>query len=403
MIFIFNRMKKILSKIQVFILALCSAITSILVILIIVFLFKEGISFFNQKPVEDGFVLAVNPINNFSSVSPEQCKAIFDQETTNWKQLGGNDVPIELANIDDIGALYSEDQIGADMEHLDSCYNDFVINHSGALVSIPKSALGEKFTGKTLAVEKNSASSFVQGREWFPTSKPVSLFGILPLITGTFLVSFGAIIFALPLGLACAIFMAEITTKRRRKIMKPLVELLAGIPSVVYGFFGLVVIVPLIQKLFYLDVGETALAGSIILGIMALPTIITISEDALRNVPNAMREASLAMGATKLQTIFRVVIPYAMNGITTAIVLGIGRALGETMAVLMVTGNAGNVTLNYLKPIRTIPATIAAELGEAPNGGIHYKALFALGCVLFLFTMSINLYINFVAKKRIKK
>ncbi len=171
----------------------------------------------------------------------------------------------------------------------------------------------------------------------------------------------------------------------------------------VYGFFGLVVVVPLIQKIFHLDVGETALAGSIILGIMSLPTIITISEDALRNVPNAMREASLAMGATKLQTIFRVTIPYAMNGITTAVVLGIGRALGETMAVLMVTGNAGNVTLNFLKPIRTIPATIAAELGEVPQGSIHYKALFVLGCVLFLFTMSINLYINFVAKKRILK
>ncbi|MBU3744010.1 MAG: ABC transporter permease subunit [Sediminibacterium sp.] len=133
---------------------------------------------------------------------------------------------------------------------------------------------------------------------------------------------------------------------------------------------------------------------------MALPTIITISEDALRNVPVSMREASVALGATKWQTIYKVLIPYSINGITTAIALGIGRAVGETMAVLMVTGNAGNLTLSYLKPIRTIPATIAAELGEAPSGGMHYQALFALGCVLFLFTLTINIYINFVAKRR---
>jgi phosphate transport system permease protein len=133
---------------------------------------------------------------------------------------------------------------------------------------------------------------------------------------------------------------------------------------------------------------------------MALPTIITISEDALRNVPNTMREASLAMGATKWQTIWKVVIPYAISGITTAAVLGIGRAIGETMAVLMVTGNAANVTLNILKPVRTIPATIAAELGEAPSGGIHFKALFAVGCILFLITMTINIFVSMVSKRR---
>jgi phosphate transport system permease protein len=244
--------------------------------------------------------------------------------------------------------------------------------------------------------------SFLSGKEWFPTSKPISQFGAFPLLLGTLLVSLGAILFALPLGLACAIFMSEITNNKVRRLMKPVVELLAGIPSVVYGFFGLVVVVPFIQKIFHLDVGETALAGSIILGIMALPTIITISEDALQNVPKAMREASYAMGATKLQTIFKVLLPYASSGITTAAILGIGRAIGETMAVLMVTGNAANTTLNFLKPVRTIPATIAAELGEAPSGGIHFQALFALACILFLITMSINLYVNFVSHKKNK-
>jgi phosphate transport system permease protein len=198
--------------------------------------------------------------------------------------------------------------------------------------------------------------------------------------------------------------MAEIASERVRRILKPLIELLSGIPSVVYGFFGLIVIVPFIQKTFGLPVGETALAGSIVLGIMALPTIITISEDAIRTTPRAMKEASLALGANKWQTIHRVSIPYASSGITAAAILGIGRAIGETMAVLMVTGNAAVIPHSLLEPVRTIPATIAAELGEAPQGGLHFKALFALGCILFLMTMATNLLVEYISsKRRIKK
>jgi phosphate transport system permease protein len=177
-------------------------------------------------------------------------------------------------------------------------------------------------------------------------------------------------------------------------------ELLAGIPSVVYGFFGLIVIVPLVRQVFDLPVGETALSGSIILAIMALPTIITISEDALRTTPRAMKEASLALGATKWQTIYRVTIPYSISGIAAAVILGIGRAIGETMAVLMVTGNAAIIPHALTQPVRTIPATIAAELGEAPQGGIHAEALFALGCILFLITLMINLSVEFVSGRR---
>jgi phosphate transport system permease protein len=158
--------------------------------------------------------------------------------------------------------------------------------------------------------------------------------------------------------------------------------------------------VPIVQKVFSLDVGETALAGSIVLAIMALPTIISIAEDAIRNVPNNMREASLALGATQWQTIRSVVIPYSKSGIMAGAILGIGRAIGETMAVLMVTGNASNMPTTFLQPVRTIPATIAAELGETANGGLHYSALFALGCILFLSTMALNLYVQLALKKR---
>ncbi|CCY39008.1 phosphate ABC transporter permease protein PstC [Tannerella sp. CAG:118] len=196
--------------------------------------------------------------------------------------------------------------------------------------------------------------------------------------------------------------MAELASKQMRSILKPLIELLAGIPSVVFGFFGLVVIVPLVQKTFNLPVGETALSGSIVLAIMALPTIITVAEDALKNTPRAMKEASLALGATQWQTIYKVVIPYSISGITSAIVLGVGRAVGETMAVLMVTGNAAIIPHTLLEPVRTIPATIAAELGEAPSGGAHYQALFALGAILFLITLILSISVEYISNKKNK-
>ena len=242
-----------------------------------------------------------------------------------------------------------------------------------------------------------SAKDVFLGDEWYPTATPAPVFGILPLVAGTLWVSLFAILIALPFGLAVSIYMAECAPEGIRKLLKPVIELLGGIPSVVYGFFGLTVIVPLLQRVFNLPVGESGLAGSIVLAIMALPTIITVSEDALRSCPRAMREASLALGATRLQTIFKVVIPYSISGITSAAVLGIGRAVGETMAVLMVTGNAAVIPHSILDPLRTIPATIAAELGEAPAGGAHYESLFLLGVILFFITLIINSCVELVS------
>ncbi|KAA5378205.1 phosphate ABC transporter permease subunit PstC, partial [Phocaeicola dorei] len=197
-----------------------------------------------------------------------------------------------------------------------------------------------------------------------------------------------------------AIYMSEVANSRVRNLLKPIIELLSGIPSVVYGFFGLIVIVPFLQQVFNLPVGESGLAGSIVLAIMALPTIITVTEDAMRNCPRAMREASLALGASQWQTIYKVVIPYSISGITSGVVLGIGRAVGETMAVLMVTGNAAVIPHTILEPLRTIPATIAAELGEAPAGGPHYEALFLLGVVLFFISLLINFTVEAVSPRR---
>ena len=392
--------KKVFEKIVVGILAISGSITSLAVLLIVVFLFREGFSLFNRPDITGGYNLAVNSKNPVDKMDPKTIKVVFDQEITNWKQIGGKDDSIIIFRMDNIGNYFTEEQIGANFENLPQCISKLTDSIPGILAFVPVKFITKGFKGKILKDAKLTYKDFFLGKEWFPTAEPSAQLGVLPLILGTLWVSFGAILLSLPLGLAVAIYMAEIADTRIRSMLKPLVELLSGIPSVVYGFFGLVIIVPLIQKVFNLPVGETALAGSIILAIMALPTIITIAEDALRTTPRAMKEASLALGASHWQTIYRVVIPYSISGITAAAILGIGRAIGETMAVLMVTGNAAVIPHTFLEPVRTIPATIAAELGEASHGGLHYEALFALGCILFVLTLMVNLAVEYVSHKK---
>lgn len=381
-------------------LMLSGTVTSLTVLLIVFFLFKEGLGLFNKKPVEDGYVIAINKNNPVGKMSSADIKNIYDQKITHWSELGGKPDSIVLFRLEDISNFYSDAEIGENFEGLPSCISRLTDSLPDIIAFFPEKYLDKNFKGKVLDIEKVKISEFLRGKEWFPTAQPSAQLGVLPLILGTLWVSLGAILLALPLGLGAAVYMSEIANPKVRSVLKPLIELLAGIPSVVYGFFGLVIIVPLIQKTFDLPVGETGLAGSIVLGIMALPTIITISEDAMRNTPRAMKEASLALGASKWQTIYKVVIPYSASGITAGAILGIGRAIGETMAVLMVTGNAAVIPHSILEPVRTIPATIAAELGEAPNGGLHYKALFALGCILFLITLIINLTVEFISNRK---
>jgi phosphate transport system permease protein len=395
---IFSR--RFYEKIVEGILFLCSTVTTFTVLLIIVFLFKEGLGLFSEKPVEAGVVIATNPDNPVTNLSAAQIKNIFDQKITHWDELGGNKDSILIFSIDYVSNYFADDELGENFVNLPHKIDSLVSSQKGIIAIINKKYLPHDFHGKYLQIADVSVWSFLTGREWFPTAKPAAQLGILPLIIGTLMVSILAIIIALPVGLATAIYMAEVADARIRNILKPVIELLAGIPSVVYGFFGLVVIVPFIRSLFNLPVGETAFAGSIILAIMALPTIITISEDAIRNTPRAVKEASLALGANHWQTIVRVIIPYSISGITAGAILGIGRAIGETMAVLMVTGNAAVIPHSVLQPVRTIPATIAAELGEASQGGIHYEALFALGIILFIITLIINFIVEYVSSKR---
>ncbi len=378
-------------------------VTSVTIILIVFFLFKEGIGLFGSPTVEQGYVVAVNRENTVRNLSPVQLKEIFDSEVTNWSQYGGADEPIVVFRIDDIDQYVSYEELGDELQFIPQCLSKIIADHPGMIAFFPDTYLAEDFAGRIIDKRNITPGEFFLGDEWFPTATPAPLFGIVPLVMGTLWVSLAAILFALPLGMAVAIYMAELANDKVRKVLKPVIELLAGIPSVVYGFFGLVVIVPLIQQLFGLPVGETALAGSVILAIMALPTIITVAEDSIRNVPRAVKEASLALGATQWQTIRRVVLPYSVSGIMAAVVLGIGRAIGETMAVLMVTGNSAIIPHGLLEPVRTIPATIAAELGEAPNGGVHYEALFLLGCILFVITLIISITAEMMAAKKPKQ
>lgn len=391
--------KKLFEKIIEGILALSGSITSLAVLLIVIFLFKEGLGLFNRSPIAEGFVLAVNKDNPVSIIDSKTVKLIFDQEITSWESISGKKDTIILFRLEDINLYYTEAQIGSNLENLPACISRLTDSIPNIIAFIPQSYTKENFKGKVILPRNIKIGEFFLGKEWYPTAEPSAQFGVLPLLLGTLWVSLGAILLSLPLGLAVAIYMAEVAKPRVRNIFKPIIELLAGIPSVVYGFFGLVVIVPLIQSLFNLPVGETALAGSIILAIMALPTIITIAEDSIRTTPRAMKEASLALGASRWQTIYRIVIPYSISGITAAAILGIGRAVGETMAVLMVTGNAAVIPHSFLQPVRTIPATIAAELGESSQGGPHYQALFILGCILFILTLIINLTVEYISSR----
>ena len=397
---VFKKKKnKFLETLVESLLRLSGGVTTLTILLISIFLFTEGWGLFKSSTVEKGYVLCVNKDNKIKELSPAQIKEIFDGNITSWKELGGEDIPIEPLRMEDVAGMYTDEELGANYKFLPTKLSEAMLIHKGALAFFPEQFIDINFKGKVLSADAITLKEYFGGKEWFPTATPAAQFGLLPLLLGTLWVSLGAIFLALPLGVAVAIYMGELASNRVRNLLKPVIELLSGIPSVVYGFFGLIVIVPMIRTVFNLPVGETALAGSIVLAIMALPTIITVAEDAIRTTPREMKEASLALGATHWQTIFRVVIPYSSSGILAGIILGIGRAIGETMAVLMVTGNAAVIPHSFTDPVRTIPATIAAELGETSVGGVQYQALFMLGAALFVLTLGMSILSEIVRKE----
>jgi phosphate transport system permease protein len=244
-----------------------------------------------------------------------------------------------------------------------------------------------------------SPFQFLAGRSWYPISEPPQL-GILPLILGSLVVTVGAAVISIPVGVACAVYIAEIAPPNIKEVLKSGIELLAAIPSVVLGFIGLVTLVPWVRSIFHLPTGLTALSGSIMLAFMAMPTIVSVAEDALYSVPKSYKEGALALGATHWQVISRVLLPAASSGILAAVMLGIGRVIGETMAVMMITGNSAVIPNSILQPVRTLTATIAAEMGEAVVGSEHYFALFAVGIVLFVISFAVNVTADLFLHKK---
>ncbi len=248
--------------------------------------------------------------------------------------------------------------------------------------------------GKVIAGVK----SFLFGMYWYPTSDP-SDFGILPLILASVSVMAVSAVISIPLGVMTAIYLAELASRRVGEIVKPMVELLAALPSVVIGFFGMVIVAPFLQETFDLSTGLNLFNAALMLAFMSIPTICSLSEDAVYSVPTALKEASLALGATHWETIMRVILPASVSGISTAVILGMSRAIGETMVVLMVAGGAAMIPGSVFDPVRPMPASIAAEMAEAPFRGDHYYALFATGIVLFLFTLMFNIIADHIAHK----
>jgi phosphate transport system permease protein len=249
------------------------------------------------------------------------------------------------------------------------------------------------------------ASSLLSIR-WYPIE---NYFGILPLISGSLVVTLGAALIAVPFGIGTAVYISEIAPRWMREILKPLVELLGGVPSVVLGFLGILVLAPFLRVFLNLPTGLTAFTGSLLLGGIAVPTVVSVAEDALDAVPRAYREGAWALGATRWQTIWRVTLPAARSGVLTAVMLGVGRAIGETMTVMMVTGNAPVMAIklgSLFAPVRTMTATIAAEMGEVANGSTHYHVLFFIGMLLFLISLIVNIIASsvvFRARKRAER
>jgi phosphate transport system permease protein len=236
------------------------------------------------------------------------------------------------------------------------------------------------------------------GIHWYPTAEPPE-FGMFPLIFASIAVTLGAMVVCVPIGIGTALYIHEIAGPKQRALLKPVIEILASIPSIVYGFFGMLIIAPYLQELMNIPTGLNGFTASLVLGVMAIPTVSSISEDALSFVPRSFREASLAIGATRWQTLTRVILPAAGSGISTAVILGMSRAVGETMTVLMVAGGAAVIPRSIFDPLRPMTSTIAAEMGEAAIGSPHYHALFAIGLILFFITLIFNIIAEIVSRR----
>ncbi|MDW8236126.1 MAG: phosphate ABC transporter permease subunit PstC [Bacteroidia bacterium] len=348
-----------------------------------VFLFREGLPALTEVPYS-GLVFAVHTHNPLIRLDGSAVRALA-QGKISWKALGGPDteaVVVHLANLERyVGRTASVQRI---QQKLDS-----LAQLPGILFVLPP-LLVPKST-KVITISWNGWKEIFLSARWSPTYEPVPAVGIIALLVGSLWVSTIGLLVVIPIGVAMAIYVVEFLPKRLYYGVKVLWELLAGLPSVVVGFWGMVVVVPWVQRVFHLSAGETALTAGLLLGWMTLPLMASLVEEALQTIPRLLIESSYGLGATRWQTIWRLKLRYILPSIATASLLSAGRILGETMVVLMVSGNAPTLSFSPSEPVRTLPATLAAELGEAPTGSYHYHVLFLLGSLLFLITLALNI------------
>lgn len=405
---------------------LVAALASILFLFaIIISIFYQGAPVF-AKVGKHNVEIIVHKDNPVTTVSRKTIQKIYTGEINNWKEIGGNDAPITVYSRPvDAGSFYTtfsekifkiskplrEDALFAenDIEMKTAITGD---PNAIGCVNLPDSkALWEnlkKEVGTVTIREFNiffGVIGFLTHTGWHPTHGPKE-FGILTLISGSFFITLITLIIALPLGLGTAIYISEIANSKVKEILKPFVELLAGIPSVIYGLFGMAFLGPVVRETFGVSTGLNILTSSIILSIMVVPIISSISEDAINSVPKNLREASLGVGANEWETIMNVVVPAAKSGIVSSVILGFGRAIGETMVLVMVAGGSAQLPKSIFSPVRPMTAAIAAEMGEAAANGSHFQALFAIGIVLFIITFGSNMITEMVrsnVKNSLKK
>ncbi len=350
---------------------------------IVFFLGCEGLPALSRTPYE-GVQFAVHPTNPIQSLSAAEARALFRGSTT-WEALGGPRLPVVAIHLSNLEVHLKG--------HVDSAsirtFLDSVSQEPGILMALPPIWLRPHL--KPLTVTWSPWQALLGSVRWSPTYEPIPEVGLWPLLVGSLWVTVIGLLVTVPFGLVMAIYVVDFLPRRLYYPMKVLWELVAGLPSVVVGFWGLVVLVPWLQRSLGLETGETALAAGLLLGWMTIPLMASLTEEALSNIPRMLVEASYGLGATRWQTILRVKLPAISASFWTATLLSAGRILGETMVVLIVSGNAPLLAPSPFMPVRTLPATLAAELGEAPVGSYHYHVLFFLGLVLFILTFLLNL------------
>lgn len=372
-----------------------AALTTFLVLLgLTIFLFREGMPALYREPYKD-LRFGVHAENPLTHLSAAQVRSLVRKERQ-WTDYGGPDAPVVAVHLSNIDRYVHGN---ASVEKI-KLVIDSLAQLPGVLLALPPTLFPTKV--KPLTVSWNGWREIFASSQWSPTYEPVPSVGFLPLLLGSLWVSVIGLLVVVPLGIAMAVYVVEFLPKRLYYPIKILWELLAGLPSVVVGFWGLVVVVPWVQRTFQLSAGETALTAGLLLGWMTLPLMASLVEEALRAMPRLLEESSYGLGATQWQTILRLKLPYVLPSIATATLLSAGRIIGETMVVLMVSGNAPVIPTSPLTPVRTLPATLAAELGEAPAESYHYHALFLLGAILFLLTLGLNISAYFIRPRDAK-